>query len=68
MGPNCKTCRHYFITYDPRSPNGCRRFNLKSRELPSVIVKMAGQGECHGHEEKPNKEKKSDSLADPRYG
>lgn len=56
-GPNCSNCRHFFITWNPQTPNGCRRFGIQCRERPSQIVFMAGQGECQGFEEKikPNK-------------
>ncbi len=46
--PNCTQCRHFFITYEKGTPYGCRLYQLKSRELPSVIVKMAGAGDCQG--------------------
>ena len=50
--PLCRNCRHYFITFDPQLPYGCRRFHIKSKEQPSVIVASAGMGECQGFEPK----------------
>lgn len=67
--PNCRQCKHFFITFDARTPYGCRRFQMKSKDLPSVVVKMAGQGECGAFEAKadPQKQSQKDSLNDPRY-
>jgi hypothetical protein len=37
-GINCHQCGHFFITYDPKYPYGCRVIGFKSRDLPSVVV------------------------------
>jgi hypothetical protein len=68
MKPQCRDCKHFFITFQPGTPYGCRRFSLKSRDLPSQIVAMAGMGECQGFEPKASAKRPSDSLADPRNG
>lgn len=44
--PNCNKCRHYFVTYDPKLPHGCRSFNFKSRQLPCVHVREVSGEEC----------------------
>jgi hypothetical protein len=31
---HCSACKHYFITYDPQFPYGCRAVGFKSRVLP----------------------------------
>jgi hypothetical protein len=31
----CARCAHYFVTYDPAFPHGCRIAGFKSRVLPS---------------------------------
>ncbi len=36
--PNCLDCEHFFVTWDPRFPRGCRVFGVKTRELPSAVV------------------------------
>lgn len=59
--PKCQQCRHFYITWDRKTPNGCRRFGIQSRELPSVIVKTAGMGDCQGFEAKEVK-KQTDGL------
>lgn len=67
MKPNCNKCIHYFITFDPKAPKGCRKFQIKSSQLPSVIVKQANHGqECMGHSPKPSRDKEK-NLNDSRY-
>ncbi|MDL2275605.1 uracil-DNA glycosylase [Desulfosarcina sp. OttesenSCG-928-G10] len=35
---NCRSCQHYFITWDPHLPHGCRAMGFKSPVLPSILV------------------------------
>jgi hypothetical protein len=35
---NCKTCQHYFVTWEPQKPHGCKIFNFKSQLIPSIVV------------------------------
>jgi hypothetical protein len=44
--PKCAKCAHYFITYDPRFPYGCRAMNFKSRSLPQNEVEAASGMAC----------------------
>lgn len=60
--PNCMNCKHYYITWDQRTPKGCKLYGIKSQAMPSQIVQMAGSGECQGHEAKAKKEDKSKGL------
>ena len=54
--PVCNKCRHYFITYDPQMPYGCRSFNFKCKEAPCIQVrKMSGQ-ECEMFEPKAGRQ------------
>ncbi len=43
---NCMRCKHYFITWDPKQPRGCRYFGFKSKRLPSIIVKQSSGEDC----------------------
>ncbi|MDR0354259.1 MAG: uracil-DNA glycosylase [Deltaproteobacteria bacterium] len=36
--PNCRNCRHYFVTWEPRNPHGCKALGFKSSYLPHVHV------------------------------
>ena len=42
--PDCLRCTHYFVTWEPDRPRGCRAYEFKSAELPSDVV-MASSGE-----------------------
>ncbi|MEK4762056.1 uracil-DNA glycosylase [Viridibacillus sp. FSL E2-0187] len=46
MQESCFKCRHFYVTWDQRSPRGCRAYQFKSKELPSVIVKRSSGLEC----------------------
>ena len=50
--PECRRCRHYFVTYDPPLPHGCRAFQIKSRALPSKVVLETSGEPCRGFEVK----------------
>ncbi|MDR2946142.1 MAG: uracil-DNA glycosylase [Candidatus Adiutrix sp.] len=43
---NCRQCRHFFITWEPRTPNGCRAMGFKSQVLPSIHVFQNSGVEC----------------------
>jgi hypothetical protein len=44
---NCHRCAHYFVTWDPRFPHGCRGMGFKSRMIPIEEVRRAMPGhEC----------------------
>ncbi|MDR1050170.1 MAG: uracil-DNA glycosylase [Deltaproteobacteria bacterium] len=36
--PGCHGCRHYFVTWEPRQPHGCRALGFKSSCLPHIHV------------------------------
>ncbi len=41
---HCKTCQHYYVTWDRHFPHGCTAYEIKSSLLPSNIVyKSSGQ-------------------------
>ncbi len=44
---DCHRCAHYFVTWDPRFPHGCRRMGFKSRMVPAGEVRRTMSGhEC----------------------
>lgn len=53
--PHCRNCKHYHITYDPQVPNGCRLFNMKSKQMPHLIVKAQSGDHCMGFKKKEKK-------------
>ncbi len=44
--PNCLRCEHFFVTWDRRFPRGCRVFGVKSRRLPSLVVREGTGRHC----------------------
>ena len=50
--PTCKDCIHFFVTYDPRFPYGCRSMGFKSRRYPHFEVQAASGEPCQGWEGK----------------
>ncbi len=47
---NCIKCKHFFVTYEPRRPYGCRAYGFKSPKMPSVIVYQSSGMECESFE------------------
>ena len=65
--PRCLKCAHYFSTFDPQKPRGCRLYSMKTASFPSQVVKRESGSECAGYEEKAFKgEKKGLDLSDPK--
>jgi len=50
--PDCRRCRHYFVTYDPTLPHGCRTFRIKSRAWPTRVVFESSGEPCRGFQPK----------------
>ncbi|NPA24839.1 MAG: hypothetical protein GXO34_03315 [Deltaproteobacteria bacterium] len=50
--PACQRCRHYYITYDPSRPHGCRAYKFKSRENPAQTVLTASGLPCRMFDKK----------------
>ena len=51
--PDCLHCRHYFVTWDPAEPRGCRAYEFKSRDLPSDVVFRSSGETCQLFDRKP---------------
>lgn len=49
---NCLKCRHYFVTWDPLRPRGCRLYGFKTQLMPSQLVYQATGAPCPSFEEK----------------
>lgn len=53
----CLRCKHYFATFDPQRPRGCKLYNMKTKAFPSQVVKQESGQECLGFEEKKKPKK-----------
>jgi hypothetical protein len=61
---DCRGCQHYYITWDPHFPNGCRLFGFKSKTLPSITTWEATGAPCEHYIE--NKKRKDGTI--PKQG
>ncbi len=52
MKIDCRKCKHYYITWDPSNPNGCKKFSFKSRLMPSDVVYQSSGMICNAFEAK----------------
>jgi len=57
--PNCLKCRHFYVTYEPKWPRGCRVFGFKGKQLPSITVKQCTGSECPAFQARINPEPRS---------
>ncbi len=48
----CRTCRHYFITWDRKFPHGCRAAGFRSAAMPHLEVFAASGRQCLLYEKK----------------
>jgi len=49
---DCMKCRHYYVTWDPNYPKGCRAFGFKSHAMPSIAVRSSSGKPCMSFESK----------------
>ncbi|SFL10665.1 hypothetical protein SAMN03159341_103237 [Paenibacillus sp. 1_12] len=49
---NCIKCVHYYVTWDPAFPRGCKAFGFKTAEMPSTLVKRSSGHPCLKFESK----------------
>lgn len=52
---NCIKCKHFYTTWDPKFPRGCKAFNFKTHTIPSVTVFQSSGSDCMKYEEKLKK-------------
>ena len=46
MTPDCNKCGNYYITWDKKYPYGCHAMGFKSREIPSLSVRLNSGMDC----------------------
>ena len=51
--PQCIRCRHFYVTWDPKFPRGCRAYGFKGREEPSRVVFRNSGMACQLFDERP---------------
>ncbi|SKC38416.1 uracil-DNA glycosylase [Maledivibacter halophilus] len=43
---NCFKCIHFYITWDPNNPRGCKYFGFKTKLVPSLAVLRSSGKKC----------------------
>ncbi|MFC4321840.1 uracil-DNA glycosylase [Litchfieldia salsa] len=43
---NCFTCQHFYTTWEPQYPKGCKAFNFKTKSMPSLTVYQSSGNHC----------------------
>ena len=46
MQINCFYCVHFRVTWDPVNPRGSAAYGMKSKQIPSIVVKQASGLDC----------------------
>ena len=54
----CFSCRHFYITYDPAFPYGCRAARFKSRLMPATEMYVSSGLGCQFFEQKAQGKKR----------
>jgi len=49
---SCVKCAHYYVTWDPSFPRGCRLFGFKTSAQPSAMVYEATGGRCKNYQDR----------------
>lgn len=52
---DCMKCKHYFVTWDPKFPRGCRAYEVKSANPPWQIVAQSTKEGCVSYEAKADR-------------
>lgn len=43
---DCMKCIHFYVTWDPKFPKGCRAFGFKTQTMPSITVLSSSGSPC----------------------
>jgi hypothetical protein len=43
---DCHKCEHYYVTWDKNFPHGCKAIGFKSKQLPSIEVRVSSYLDC----------------------
>ena len=62
----CFDCKHFFVTWEPSQPKGCKAYGFKSVRMPSVVVEGESGKECTLFKPKP-KDVKDKGLDDDSF-
>lgn len=68
----CMRCKHYYSTFDPNLPRGCKLYQFQSATIPYILVKQSTGKDCTSFEEKVKKGNDDEGggkkdFNDPKY-
>jgi len=43
---NCRRCLYYYVTWEKDKPHGCKAYNFKSKQIPSMVVFQSSGVDC----------------------
>lgn len=43
---NCRMCVHFYVTWEPKTPYGCRGMGFKTVQMPSAVVRKMSGSSC----------------------
>lgn len=66
--PNCIQCIHYYVTYNPVNPYGCRAMGFKSSQNPALLVYTSSGIECQVFKKKISPDGNKESTGGSRGG
>ena len=52
--PDCWSCQHFAVSWDPKMPYLCKRLGFKSKMVPYLEVVSADGRACMGYERRPH--------------
>lgn len=50
--PDCTRCAHFFVTWEPEHPKGCRAYGFRAKADPCVVVERESGQPCQLFEAK----------------
>ncbi|KGP74199.1 uracil-DNA glycosylase [Pontibacillus yanchengensis Y32] len=61
---NCFQCKHFYTTWNPEFPRGCKAYGFKTKEIPSAyVLKVSGSPCFHFESKKKPTSQKPTSLS-----
>jgi len=58
---SCNGCLYYYVTWDPKTPKGCRYFGFKSVQMPCIVVKKSTGQDCNMYTPKDGRQEGGNS-------
>ncbi|MFZ4713609.1 MAG: uracil-DNA glycosylase [Bacteriovoracaceae bacterium] len=52
---DCMNCKHFYVTWDPKFPRGCRAYEVKTANSPWQVVAQATSEGCVQFEAKKDR-------------